>query len=103
VRQRDFRYQWIAEWIKREGQADVLNSEFVDCYINAVEARFRPTYWGAHKCPALGSDLAHMAKCGALDRFRVGLGANWQPGFPRWVWSYSLGRAAYLYLPENKS
>lgn len=97
---RDDRYVWIMAWIKKNGSTDVLNSDFVDAYIEATSAKFRHTAWGAYKCPTLGKDLAHMARCGALKRGRIGLGSNWQPGFPKWVWAYSVGHAAYLYTPN---
>lgn len=94
------RYQWLMAWIQKNGSTDVLNSDFVNDYIEATHAKHKPTCWGAYKCPMLGRDLAHMAKCSALKRGRLGLGTNWQPGFPRWVWVYSVGHAAYLYAPN---
>lgn len=98
---RDSRYAWLMAYIEQHGNVDVLNSDFVDDYIEATHAKFRPSCWGAHICPMLGSDLAHMARVGALKRFTVGLGANWQPGFPRWVWTYEVGPASYLYSQKT--
>lgn len=93
------RYVWIMSWvITRDHHVDVLNAEFSDAYIEDTEAKFKPTMWGAHRCSQLSRDLAHMAKVGALKRYRTGLGTNWQQGFPKWVWSYSEGHASYLYL-----
>ena len=99
----DDRKVWILKWIKEHSPqgVDVLNSDFVDDYVAATGVRMEPTCWGASKCPTLGSDLSAMARCGALDRGRIGLGANWQPGFPKWVWAYWPGRAAYLYEPKE--
>lgn len=97
---RDDRYTWLMAYIQRKGHVDVLNSELVDEYAQATNAKIIPVCWGAHHCPTLGRDLAHMAKCGALKRGRIGLSGNWQPGFPKWVWAYSVGHAAYLYQPN---
>lgn len=84
-------------YIEENRFVDVLNSDFVDAYITAVHAKFKPTNWGAHKCPQLGLDLSSMARFSALKRSRIGLSVNWQPGFPKWVWTYSAGHASYLY------
>ena len=84
------RESWLLEYIKEHGGVDVLNAEFVDKFMEVTGAKYRVTMWGANKCPMLGRDLARLAACGILRRFRVGLGLNWQPGFPTWVWSYEI-------------
>lgn len=91
------RYRWLLAEIKEMRHADVMNSDFVDRYVAAFGMAHKVCCWGANVCPQLGKDLAQMAKCSALKRWRVGLGSNWQPGFPRWVWGYEVGHAAYLY------
>jgi hypothetical protein len=53
-------------------------------------AKFEGVAWGADHCPQLGRDLTRLYKARKLTRFRIGLGQNWQPGFPKWVWSYQL-------------
>lgn len=88
------------QWIKEHGPVDVLNSELVDEYVEATGMKFKWMAWGANVCQQLGRDLAFMAKRGALSRGRLGLGANWQRGFPKWVWSYKIGPASYLFEKE---
>ena len=91
------RWVWIAEYIRdktRGTGVDVLNSDFVDDYVEAFGLRVHIMMWGANKCPQLGRDLSAMTKCGYLKRSRVGLSGNWQPGFPKWVWGYTLGQYA---------
>ena len=82
------RKKWLMAWVQKHRYADVLDSDLVDSYIAATNAKHKPTCWGAYKCPMLGRDLAALASCGALKRWRNGLRGTWQPGFPRWVWSY---------------
>lgn len=84
------RRQWLMEWISNHTHADVLDAEFVDQYIIATKASFRPSNWGAHKCPSLSMDLSSLARAGQLTRWRCGLKGSWQPGFPRWVWTYEI-------------
>jgi hypothetical protein len=88
------RRKWLYNAIKGErGGVDVLYADFVDAYMEATGAKCYPQMWGAHKCPQLGRDLSQMARDGALRRHRAGLsGGAWQPGFPKWVWSYEIGR-----------
>lgn len=90
------RYDWIENHMRgdtllKRGGVDILDSAFVDAYIEATEAPHTPTNWGAYKCPQLGRDLSKMYEMGILRRTRVGLSSGaWQPGFPKWVWSYRL-------------
>lgn len=87
------RKYWIAERIKKEigGGVDVLNSKFVDDYIDATKARFDAMPYGAHKCPQLSKDLSRMLKEGWVTRSRVGMGPGaGNQGFPNWVYVYQL-------------
>lgn len=87
------RQKWLLDWFRGESfaVADILNSEFVDAYIEATGASFRRCNWGAHKCRALSDDLRALWKKGYLSRARVSLsGGSWEPGLPTWVWSYYL-------------
>lgn len=85
------RWQWLLNEARERVAVDVLDADFVDAYIQRFKPQYRPTWWGANKCPQIGRDLASMAQAGLLSRSRVGLGSNWQPGFPRWVFSYKPG------------
>lgn len=89
------RREWIeahmrSDAILSRGGVDVLNSDFVDAYIDATKPKFRVTNYGAWKCPQLGRDLAQMVEDGVLRRHRVGIAGLASMGFPRWVWSYEL-------------
>lgn len=87
------RWAWIEDWLRRDGNycADVVNQDFHEAY----HARF-PEYkrkehvWGAQPVAQAQRDLAAMAAAGLLSVGRVNLGANWQPGFPKWVNGYML-------------
>lgn len=70
---------------------DVLNRWAVEDYCVQTNASYRGTAWGADICPMFGRDLAYLARLGKLKRQRCGLSDGaWQPGFPKWVWSYRL-------------
>lgn len=86
------RQEWLFERVEAEhgGAVDVCNQAFVDDYIAATGAAYRPTMWGAFKCPQLGRDLSLLARKKYLKRGRVGLWNMGGMGFPRWVWVYRL-------------
>lgn len=85
------RVEWIIHHLTRKGFADILDAEFVDRYIEITNSSFKPVQWGAHKCPQLAKDLRKAYDSGLVERSIMGLsGGAWQPGFPKWVYSYSL-------------
>ena len=85
------RERWILDWMKQYYCADAVNQDFHKAYHQRFpEYARKETYWGAQPVAQAQRDLARMAQAGILERGPVSLGANWQPGFPKWVWSYSL-------------
>jgi hypothetical protein len=70
---------------------NVLDSNFVDWYIEKTDAKFGIQFFGAFSCPQLGRDLGAMYKAGLLDRRTAGLApGDAAMGFPKWVYSYYL-------------
>lgn len=81
--------QFVIDWLER-GPVDILNSEFVDSYIERFKPRHAIMTFGANRCPELSRLLSSMWTLSIIDRQAVGLSdGSWQPGFPKWVWSYS--------------
>lgn len=83
---------WVMNYIRTKSPCgvDILNSDFVDAYIAAFNAPHRFCCWGAFKCRELGKILSGLHRRHYLKRGTIGLGLNWQPGFPRWVYAYWL-------------
>lgn len=84
------RSKWITAYILSHGRVDVLCLDFVESFAEATGCKYVPAPWGAGWCDTLGRTLSRMEKLGRLKRKRLGLGSNWQSGFPKWVWTYSL-------------
>jgi len=85
------RHAFILDYLKREISASVVDQPFQDAYhlkFPFYKREFK--VWGAMPVKQAQKDLAELERSGILERFRCSLGANWQPGFPKWVWSYSL-------------
>lgn len=68
---------------------DILDSDFVDAFIEATEVPFKHMPVGAHRCPTLGRDLAAMHRDGTLHRQPVGVPCG-EWGMPRWVYAYGI-------------
>lgn len=85
------RYKWLKEYISQKPYGvDILDAEFVQEYINATNAQYRVTIYGAFKCAQLGRDLAAMHHDYVLKRNRVGIEGMGGMGFPTWVWNYQV-------------
>ena len=70
------------------GGVDILNAGFVDAFIEKFNPPFKPTMYGAFKCPKLGRLLGAMHRGGLLDRRTIGL-HGMEYGFPNWVYIYT--------------
>lgn len=68
---------------------DILDTSFVERYIQETGVSFDPMPYGAPKCRTLGEDLSRMERERRVKRTVTplpGLGM----GFPKWVYSYKL-------------
>ncbi|MEZ1440117.1 hypothetical protein QVM41_28070 [Pseudomonas shirazica] len=83
------RHEWIIQWIRENGDADVLNSEFVDAYVSTTGATSVTLGLGADRCLQLGRDLSALHEAQCLTRCRIGLKEHYM-GMPNWVYAYSL-------------
>lgn len=81
---------WVETYLKEvETQIDVLNTAFVNAYINEFGVAHRFTMYGAFKCPDLGRTLKAGYDKGVFERGRIGLTEHLS-GLPNWVYVYSL-------------
>jgi hypothetical protein len=94
---------WLLQEIHSEKSVDVLHSDFVNAYADFSGAAMRVAFWGAGWCPLLSADLRRMFKAGLLRRAATGMSGNWQPGFPKWVYSYRLSAAGQDALAEAQA
>jgi hypothetical protein len=79
--------EFILDYVEKNMCADCLDSIFVDAYIKKFNPLHRITMFGANKIPELSGILSKMYKSNMLDRVIIRNG-NWQPGFPKWWYSY---------------
>lgn len=95
------RQAWIVEYIASQPGGvrhfDTLNAAFVDAYIDATGASWKPTALpnSAFLCPRLAADLRALYDAGTLTRQAIGMSpGDAAMGFPKWVYSYRLAAPA---------
>ena len=82
--------KFIQEYLGDNYVTDVTDAKFHDEFHEKFGGKRKETNWGAapvYKAQRLLEDMYHA---GMLDRGIVTLGANWQPGFPKWAYGYTL-------------
>lgn len=85
------RYKFIKEYIEANHATSVVDQLFHDMYNEEFpEYKRKLNMWGACSVAQAMKDLSLLYNDGTLIRNSVSLGANWQPGFPKWVYSYRL-------------
>lgn len=84
--------EWILDWIRENNSpVDILNSKFVDDYVNHFNPTVEILPFGANRCPDLGRVLSWGYKNGYLNRGRISLFCK-EVGFPNWVYVYNVNQ-----------
>lgn len=85
---------FIAGYLEKHGGTDALDQDFHDQFTQRFGGRQKDVNWGAATNAKAMRWLKYFYDEGTLDRGRIGLGINWQPGFPKWVYVYTLSNMA---------
>jgi len=85
------RLQWIENYIlEHPHSVNTLDTDFVFAYIEENHASFKPSFFGAPKCPQLAKDLSTLHNEYRVSRVAVGLpSGDAAMGFPKWIYHYS--------------
>lgn len=83
---RDF----ILTYLKENFCTDATDEKFHTQFYKLFGGARKETYWGAQQVYNAQRWLKLLYDEGTLDRYIIPLGSNWQPGFPRWVYGYTL-------------
>lgn len=84
--------QFILAYLAKHTYTDACDQLFHDEFFLLFGGARHETFWGAQTVYKAQKLLKKMYDEGTLDRGSIGLGANWQPGFPRWVYTYAINR-----------
>lgn len=82
--------QWVLDWIKENVEASSVNQKFHDEFHAQFGGARKFYFWGAQPVRKAMRLLSKLHQEGKLDRRRISLGGNWQPGFPKHCLSYAL-------------
>lgn len=87
--------KWVIEYLKNKkflAFVDMLDSDFVNSFVEQFESKYDDMTLGAVKCKELSKLLSSMYKRGLLKRFAHGVknGLSQDGKFPKWVYSYEL-------------
>ena len=83
---------FITRYLEINHTASAVDERFHDEFYARFGGRRKETLWGAMPVAAAQLWLKKLHDQGIVTRCRVGLGCNWQPGFPKWVYVYSLSK-----------
>ena len=83
-------YRFVIEYLEEHYATDACDQKFQEQWFLKFGGNRKQTIWGAEPVREAASYLKELWQQGILDRGVVTLGINWQPGFPRWVYGYTL-------------
>ena len=81
---------FIEDYLRVENYVDALDVEFHEKFTAKFGGKRHEVNWGAETNALAMTLLRRMYDMGILERDIVTLDTGWQPGFPRWVYGYSL-------------
>lgn len=81
--------EWIVEYLHQNMEASAVNKDFHEKFHQKFGGRKKETFFGAEPVAKAQATLAAMYNKGTVIRRRIGI-QNWQPGMPKWVYSYSV-------------
>jgi len=84
----DVMRRFITEWMVNRNGVDACNQPFHDAFHARFGGRRTSKWWGATPVAKAMLLLRAMHREGLLARARIRL--DGQPGFPKWVYHYSL-------------
>jgi hypothetical protein len=82
--------KFIISYLKRNYCTDACDQKFHEAWFQEFGGARKMTAWGSQPVYSAQRYLKKLYKQGVLERGIVPLGANWQPGFPKWVYGYTL-------------
>lgn len=80
--------KFVLEFVDKHGSLDVCNGDFHDAYHARFGGKRIHYRFGAQPVPEAMARVKALYQRGVLSRAVISLGYNWQPGFPKWVYSY---------------
>jgi hypothetical protein len=80
--------EWIVNYIRVNGGVSATDELFHEAFFQQFGGSRKLTMWGAQPVSKAMLRLKALVDLGVLVRSKIGLGGNWQPGFPKWNYVY---------------
>lgn len=81
---------FILDYLKENQGVDCTDEVFHEMFFNEFGGSRKETMFGSEPVRAAQKMLKEMYDEGTLDRGIITLGVTWQPGFPKWVYAYTI-------------
>ena len=96
---------WVIKYLLKHTAADCLSAPFHERFFYEFRYARKDTNWGSAPVAKAMQILRQLASEGICEARHIGLGLNWQPGFPKYVRGYCLSDFAtenYKWLADHK-
>jgi len=80
---------WIIDYLEDSSGVSVVDQDFQEAYYKKFKVKRVIKMYGANPCPDAQKTLKKMYDAGEVRRARMSITGQ-LPGFPKWVWVYSL-------------
>jgi len=87
-RKKQIMIDWILEYLLEYQETSVVDSVFHERFYSMFKGKRKETNWGCQPVYKAMRLLKEMYDCNLIDRGIIKLDTAWQPGFPKWVYSY---------------
>lgn len=81
---------FVIEYLNKNFCTDALDQKFHNDFFGRFGGKWQATGFGSQPVFSAQRWLKRFYDAGVLDRDIVPLGSATQPGFPKWVYSYTL-------------
>jgi len=80
--------KWVLDYCRANPEVNALNGPAHDAFAAEFKAPLKIQIVGPNYCPRLMLRVRSLHKGGWLERFTIGISNG--PGWPKWVYTYSL-------------
>ena len=81
---------FVVRYLREHFSTSAVDQLFHELWRDKFGGAYKSANWGAEMSYGAMRQLKRMYDRNMLERGVVRLGTNWQPGFPRWVYGYTL-------------
>jgi len=85
--------KFIVGYLENHYHTDICDTQLHDEFFQEFGGKRKRANWGAERVYKISFWLKRLFDEGVLDRGIVSLSGSWHPGFPKWVYGYTLSKS----------